>query len=410
MQTDKPSTPADADAAAVPLSQPAAAVRVTPFALPDAFVSSNRCKTPPFGFNGLGKLIYELHYARTVRSDGCREQWADTLRRVVEGCFTLLKGHQLTVAQPATPWDEKQAQVDAKRMFDLMQRMKMMPAGRALAHLSPELAAQQLHAHSASCDVDCDLGNGASVLNCIFLTTAHMGEDKAESLVKLFDATLQGVGPGFDTLGAGRLHIRGHDSSEEPLRYVVHRSRAGYVCALRLLLHFFIDGTAPLRLDYSLLRSDRDPSLLRPVAGVTLTQLRKMLKSVRKLLIRWVGSALTVTDIVDVANFIGRCVSNGGVRRCAEIALGAPDLIEFLDLKDYKLNPQRMAWGWASNNSVCATVGMDYTAVCARMMVNGEPGLAWLDNMRRFGVRHSSNSAKCELQSSMAATNGAACL
>jgi hypothetical protein len=129
-----------------------------------------------------------------------------------------------------------------------------------------------------------------------------------------------------------------------------------------------------------------------------------MLESVRELLIRRVGSALTVTDIVDLANFIGRCVSGGGVRRCAEIALGPPDS-EFVYLKDPERNPQRMAWGWASNNSVCATVGMDYTAVCARMMVNGEPGIVWLDNMQ-FGVRHSSQREKREGRASQAAALG----
>ena len=110
MQTDQQISPADAATAVVPLSPPAAAVRVTPFALPDAFVNSYRRKRPPFGFNGLGKLIYELHYAR-VRPDGSREQWPDTLRRVGEGCFTLLRGQLLAEGQL---WDELQAQVDAK--------------------------------------------------------------------------------------------------------------------------------------------------------------------------------------------------------------------------------------------------------------------------------------------------------
>ena len=37
-----------------------------------------------------------------------------------------------------------------------------------------------------------------------------------------------------------------------------------------------------------------------------------------------------------------------------------------------------------SNNSVFATLGMDYSRVCERIVKNGEPGIAWLDNMRRF--------------------------
>ncbi len=40
---------------------------------------------------------------------------------------------------------------------------------------------------------------------------------------------------------------------------------------------------------------------------------------------------------------------------------------------------------WASNNSIFAKIGMDYSAVGAQIAANGEPGLMWLDNMRDYG-------------------------
>lgn len=40
---------------------------------------------------------------------------------------------------------------------------------------------------------------------------------------------------------------------------------------------------------------------------------------------------------------------------------------------------------WASNNSIFAKVGMDYTAVGKQIASNGEPGLMWLNNMRDYG-------------------------
>lgn len=43
------------------------------------------------------------------------------------------------------------------------------------------------------------------------------------------------------------------------------------------------------------------------------------------------------------------------------------------------------AWRWASNNSVMSAVGDDYTRLSERIVTNGEPGLLWLDNVRRFG-------------------------
>lgn len=53
----------------------------------------------------------------------------------------------------------------------------------------------------------------------------------------------------------------------------------------------------------------------------------------------------------------------GNVRRTAEIAFGDPGSEEYIDLKNYDKNPNRSAFGWASNNSVLAKLGMDYTKV-----------------------------------------------
>ena len=49
---------------------------------------------------------------------------------------------------------------------------------------------------------------------------------------------------------------------------------------------------------------------------------------------------------------------------------------------DYTVNPHRAEYGWTSNNSVYATLGMDYKPICDRVQINGEPGFAWLENMR----------------------------
>lgn len=54
-------------------------------------------------------------------------------------------------------------------------------------------------------------------------------------------------------------------------------------------------------------------------------------------------------------------------------------------LKDYKVNPSRSAFGWTSNNSVMAKVGMEYERLCEKVIQNGEPGFAWLSNMQKYG-------------------------
>lgn len=68
----------------------------------------------------------------------------------------------------------------------------------------------------------------------------------------------------------------------------------------------------------------------------------------------------------------------------ASIALGDPTDTEFINLKNYEINPERAGYGWLSNNSVAATIGMDYTEIADSIQRNGEPGIIWLDNMRKY--------------------------
>ena len=44
-----------------------------------------------------------------------------------------------------------------------------------------------------------------------------------------------------------------------------------------------------------------------------------------------------------------------------------------------------MSYGWVSNNSIFAELGMDYSEVAEKIALNGEPGLSWLGNMRAYG-------------------------
>lgn len=68
----------------------------------------------------------------------------------------------------------------------------------------------------------------------------------------------------------------------------------------------------------------------------------------------------------------------------AEIVFGESTDEEYINLKNYKLNKNRESYGWTSNNSIFAELGMDYTDVAHRINDNGEPGFAWLENMQNY--------------------------
>jgi len=81
-------------------------------------------------------------------------------------------------------------------------------------------------------------------------------------------------------------------------------------------------------------------------------------------------------------NYIGKCVVAGNVRRSAEIALGDPTDLDFITCKqdEEALYSHR----WASNNSVFAVKGLDYSFIANQIAVNGEPGILWLENARAY--------------------------
>ena len=73
------------------------------------------------------------------------------------------------------------------------------------------------------------------------------------------------------------------------------------------------------------------------------------------------------------------------VHNSAEIAIGDPQDTDFLNLKNYELNPERKNFGRYSNNTVDVKLGQSYTRLADRTITNGEPGYIWLENCRKFG-------------------------
>jgi ribonucleoside-triphosphate reductase len=95
------------------------------FKLKDEFIRRYSTVQPNFGFNGLGELVYLRTYSR-IKEDGTNEQWFETIRRVVEGTYSIQKRH---IMQYDLGWDENKAQESAQEMYDRMFKMKFLPPG-----------------------------------------------------------------------------------------------------------------------------------------------------------------------------------------------------------------------------------------------------------------------------------------
>ena len=341
-------------------------MELTKFKLSENFISKYKRKKPPFGFNGLGELVYMRTYSR-IKEDGKNEIWWETVRRVVEGTYTMQKqwieSHQLG-------WNPWQAQRSAQEMYDRIFYMKFLPPGRGLWAMGTPITEER--------------GLYASLNNCAFVSTETIKDDITKPFTFLMDASMLGVGVGFDVKGAGQIIVKGPSTTREIEMVVVPDNREGWVESVRVLIESYFLGTAPVQFDYSSVRAAGEP--IKTFGGTSggHEPLADCHNNIVDILNKNINEPLTVTSIVDIMNIIGKCVVSGNVRRTAEIVFGEPDDEEYLDLKNYKANPHRETYGWTSNNSVFAELGMDYKDICKRIVDNGEPGLAWLENMRGY--------------------------
>lgn len=337
------------------------------FLLDPKFVESFKQAVPPFGFNGLGDFVYRRTYSR-VKKNGNNEEWFETVQRVVEGTFNMQKEW---LCRNKLPWNEEREQNRAQKMYAKIFNMKFLPPGRGLWAMGSPLTEERRIF--------------AALNNCAFVSTKDLKDDPSKPFCFLMDASMLGVGVGFDTRGAQTVVVQGVDHSKPKSIYIVDDSREGWVEVLRRTVKSYFLPIGPQDFDFSKVRPAGSP--IRGFGGVASGPgaLIELVANVRKVLDNEKGKYISTTAIVDIMNFIGKCVVAGNVRRTAEIAFGDADDLEYLDLKDYSKNPDRMAHGWTSNNSVFAPIGTDYKEIVKRIQINGEPGFAWLENMQKFG-------------------------
>lgn len=346
---------------------------IASFALRPAFVEEYQKVQPPFGFNALGEFVYITRYAR-VLPDGSREKWYQTVERVVNGTIRM---QERWIKSQGLPWDVEGAMETAQRMYDAIFHMRFLPPGRGLWAMGTEMT-ETRHIY-------------ASLNNCGFVSTADMAKDPSKPFVFLMDAAMLGVGVGFDTEGAGSVVIKGaKEVCKTSGEFVIPDSREGWVESVKLLLDAHFHGTPLPALDYSDIRPRNTP--IRGFGGNASGPdvLKRLHMDIQGVMEKLRGKPITVTAICDIMNQIGRCIVSGDARQTAEIAFGRLDdtpenFTEYLHLKDYDKNPERAEWGWTSNNSVIAPLGSDYSRLPPLIAKNGEPGLAWIENMQNYG-------------------------
>lgn len=347
-----------------------------------------KSQTPEFGFNGLGEVVFRRTYSRD------NEDWADVVTRVVEGAISIRKEHFF---RNSLRWDDTHWETFGDEMAMSLFKMEWLPPGRGLWMMGTDFVYER----------------GSMALNNCSATDTK--DDLVHSAEWTMDGLMNGVGVGFSTNWRGTATKPDKTDTET---VIIPDSREGWVESLIKLMCAYIDSPRygknkfPV-FDYSLIREKGLP--IKGFGGQSSGSdpLKKMHQRIEGYLDAFCAGELVVPAkektewseatpevkkpyshtrlIADIFNSIGACVVAGNVRRSAEISLGDVNDSDFINLKNYELNPERMEIGWMSNNSVTLKPDdgfEDFSYIpdmAKRNVDNGEPGMINLYNMQKYG-------------------------
>jgi adenosylcobalamin-dependent ribonucleoside-triphosphate reductase len=349
------------------------------FKLSDDYVQGYKEKKAPFGYtdaagNSVGEITFLRTYSR-LKENGEKENWAEVCERVINGMYSIQKDH---CKSQRLPWNDSRAQASAKEAFDRLFNLKWTPPGRGLWVMGTPLVNVQK--------------NSAALQNCAFVSTLEMTkQNPAKPFAFLMEASMLGVGVGFDDKGADKDFAIYSPQGDET--FVIPDTREGWVESLSLIINAYLkpDQKNPV-FDYSLVRPAGVPIKTFGGTAAGHEPLERLHNYIRNIFKGRKGEKVSRVDIADIGNLIGVCVVSGNVRRSAELLIGRLDDDTFLNLKNAERFPERNSydpaspgWGWMSNNSIETTVGQNLDKIVEGIARNGEPGVVWMDVSRKYG-------------------------
>lgn len=293
--------------------------------LSEEFINSYAEKKAPWGFNGLGEIVYRRTYSRDIEHLGRKEYWHETIARCINGAQEIGAGY---------------SKDEAERLFDYIFNLKGIFAGRCLWQLGTPLVQKM---------------SGVSLVNCWMTTLSNVEDFKF-----LMDHLMVGGGVGF-TVERANVHdlpkvkpvnFIKHEKTNDA-DFIVPDSRRGWSSLLGKVLSSYFETGESFTYSTVLIRGYGAP--LKTFGGTASGPeiLIEGINNICEILNARVGKKIRSIDALDIANIIGKIVVAGSARRSAQIAIGDPDDFLFLKAKNWGKG-DIPAWRANSNNSIYA--------------------------------------------------------
>jgi ribonucleoside-triphosphate reductase len=291
----------------------------------DEFVDTYKNRKAPWGFNGLGEIVYKRTYSRDIEELGRKEEWHETIQRCINGAQEI--GANYT-------------QEEAERLFDHMFNLKCSFSGRALWQLGTPLVKEV---------------GAPSLINCWMVKI-----EEVRDFQFLMDHLMLGGGVGFSVERANvhnfpkvkKVEYITHQKTNDA-DFIVPDSREGWSSLLGRVLDSYFHSGRSFTYSTILVRGHGAP--LKKFGGTASGPevLVEGIQDICKILDSREGKKIRSLDALDVANIIGKIVVAGSARRSAQIALGDPDDFLFMRAKNWG-SGNIPAWRANSNNTIFA--------------------------------------------------------
>lgn len=284
--------------------------------LPSDYADRFRHTEIPWGFNGLGEMVY----ARTYFRDG--EAWPDTVLRAINGAQKI--GARLSA-------DE------LEQLYWYMLQLKGSVSGRALWQLGTPLVE--------------DIGS-ASLYNCVV--------SPPTDFAFLMEMLMLGCGVGYSVeraevyefpkimkLDRPITHVRSADAD-----YIVPDKREGWSWLISKIVEAYTVTGKGFTYSTILLRSAGEP--LKRFGGTSSgpVVLVDGVEDILGVFDNRTGKKLRSVDALDVNTIIGRIVVAGNARRSAQLSSGDPDDHLYSNAKNWS---KGTVPSWRSNANISVT-------------------------------------------------------
>lgn len=268
----------------------------------------------------LGYVVYKRTYAREVEGEDRREEWPETIARVIQGANDIGAGLN---------------KAEAERLFEHLFYLRGSVGGRMLWQLGT---------------ANVERFGGDSLVNCWYTELSDVAD-----FGWMFDRLMLGGGVGFSIKNGANLGFVEdaqvtHEATNDA-DFIVPDKREGWAELLMKVLRAYLNGGESFTYSTVLIRPEGTPIKTFGGKASGPAPLVQGVDDIQTILSGAVGRVLRPVEVLDIANIIGSIVVSGNVRRSAQIAIGDGRSPGFLDAKRWDLG-DIPTWRAMSNNSV----------------------------------------------------------